>query len=143
VHQQRVLLANGDTEGAKAAARRALERCERAVALGIDNGSAMSFLVTALGTFGEHERMHEWIERATLLDPNNNNMRYNFACTLITQLGDLDGGLSMLAPLFAVFREDSLNWMRTDPDMDPVRNDPRFREMFAAAEARLAAQKAG
>jgi adenylate cyclase len=135
--------ANGDTEGAKSAARRALARCERAVALEIDNGSAMSFLVTALGTLGEHERMYEWIERATLLDPNNLNMRYNFACTMIAQLGDLEGGLRLLAPLFAVFREDSLNWIRTDPDMDPVRNDPRFQAMYSGAEARLAAQKTG
>ena len=135
-------LANGDTEGAKAAARRALARCERAVALEIDNGSAMSYLVTALGTLGEHERMYEWIERATLLDPNNLNMRYNFACTMITQLGNLESGLQLLAPLFEVLREDSLIWIRTDPDMDPVRNDPRFQEMYSAAEARLAAQKA-
>jgi len=133
-------LSNGDTEGAKAAARRTLARCEQAVALEIDNGSAMGFLVTALGTLGESERVYEWIERATLLDPNNMNMRYNFACTMITQLGDLEGGLRLLAPLFEVFREDSLNWMRTDPDMDPVRNDPRFQEMYSAAEARLAAQ---
>ena len=130
----------GDKDGAMRAAHRALARCERAVALEVDNGTAMSFLVTALGTLGEHERMYEWIERATLLDPNNLNMRYNFACTMITLLNDLEGGLRLLEPLFAVFRRDSLNWIRTDPDMDPVRGDPRFQAMFAAAEARLATQ---
>jgi adenylate cyclase len=132
--------ANGDAAGAKAAARRALARCERAVALEVDNGTAMSFLVTALGTLGEHDRMHEWIERATLLDPNNLNMRYNFACTMITLLSDREGGLRLLAPLFTVFRQESLNWIRTDPDMDLVRDDQRFQAMYAAAEARLAAE---
>ena len=133
--------ANGDVEGAKAAARLALARCEQAVAIEVDNGSAMGFLITSLATLGELERMHEWIERATLLDPNNLNMQYNVACMLITNLGDLDGGLRMLAPLFKVFQADSLNWMRTDPDMDPIRDDPRFHALFAEAEARLAAQK--
>jgi adenylate cyclase len=133
--------AHGDLEGANTAARRALARCEQAVASEVDNGSAMGFLVTSLATLGEHERMHEWIERATLLDPNNLNMRYNFACMLITNLHDLDGGLRLLRPLFKVFLADSLNWMRTDPDMDPVRDDSRFQALFAEAEARLAAQK--
>jgi hypothetical protein len=60
---------------------------------------------------------------------------------LITNLGDLDGGLRMLAPLFKVFQADSLHWIRTDPDMDPIRDDPRFHALFAEAEARLKAQK--
>jgi hypothetical protein len=46
-------------------------------------------------------------------------------------------------PVLNAVREDSLNWIRTDPDMDPVRNDSRFQEMYSAAEARLAAQKTG
>jgi len=133
--------AKGDVEGAKTAARLALARCEQAVAIEVDNGSAMGFLITSLATLGELERMHEWIERATLLDPDNLNMQYNVACMLITNLGDLDGGLRMLAPLFKVFQADSLHWIRTDPDMDPIRDDPRFHALFAEAEARLAAQK--
>ncbi len=133
--------AKGDVEGAKTAARLALARCEQAVAIEVDNGSAMGFLITSLATLGELERMHEWIERATLLDPNNLNMQYNVACMLITNLGDLDGGLRMLAPMFKVFQADSLHWIRTDPDMDPIRNDPRFQALFAEAEARLAAQR--
>jgi adenylate cyclase len=133
--------ANGDAEGAKTAARLALTRCEQAVAIEVDNGSAMGFLITSLATLGELERMHEWIERATLLDPNNLNMQYNVACMLIANLGDLDGGLRMLAPLFKVFQADSLHWIRTDPDMDPIRDDPRFHALFAEAEARLKAQK--
>jgi adenylate cyclase len=134
--------ANGDVQGAQTAARRALARCEQAVAIEVDNGSAMGFLVTSLATLGEVERMHEWIERATLLDPNNLNMQYNIACMLITSLHDLDGGLRLLGPLFKVFLADSLNWIRTDPDMDPIRDDPRFQTLFTAAEARLVAHNA-
>ena len=134
-------LANGDADAANFAAQRALLRCEKAVAAEPDNGSAMGFLVTALATLGERERVFEWIERATLLDPDNLNMRYNFACMMITSLQDKERALELLAPLFEIFRADSLNWMRTDPDMDPLRDDPRFRAMFAAAEARLAREQ--
>ncbi|HEY1447271.1 MAG TPA: hypothetical protein VGF33_01925 [Caulobacteraceae bacterium] len=34
-----------------------------------------------------------------------------------------------------------LDWARGDPDMDPLREDPRFQAMMATAEARLAAVK--
>ena len=32
-----------------------------------------------------------------------------------------------------------LNHAKADPDLDPLRDDPRFKAMIAAAEARLAA----
>ena len=34
--------------------------------------------------------------------------------------------------------ESHLNFAKADPDLDFIRNDPRFRAMVAAAEARLA-----
>ncbi len=130
--------ANGDKEGARRAARRALERCEKIVAAEPDNGSAMGFAVGALAALGETERAKEWAERALLLDPDNINLRYNFACTLITDLHDYDAALDLLDPRFETMSIEVLNWVRTDPDLDPVRDHPRFKTMLAAAEARLA-----
>jgi adenylate cyclase len=130
-------LAVGDSEGARVAARRAAERCEKAVALEPDNGSAMAFLVVALAVLGENERMKEWIERAVLLDPDNLNMRYNLACVLIKVAHDNDAGLDMLGFVLERCLADVVNWLHGDADLDPVRNDPRFRTMLAAAEARI------
>jgi adenylate cyclase len=128
----------GDKEGARRAARLALERCEKIVAVEPDNGSAMGFAVGALAALGEAERAKEWAERALLLDPDNVNLRYNFACTLITDLHDFDAALDMLGPRFETMGIEVLNWVKTDPDLDPVRDHPRFKAMLAAAEARLA-----
>lgn len=130
-------LAVDDPEGARVAARRAVERCERAVAIEPDNGSAMGFLVTALGVLGENERMKEWIERAVLLDPENLNMRYNFACVLIEVARDNDAGLDMLAFVLERCHSDVVNWVQGDADLDPVRDHARFRAMLAAAQTRL------
>jgi adenylate cyclase len=128
----------GDSEGAGVAARRAAERCEKAVTLEPDNGSAMAFLVIALSVLGENERMKEWIERAVLLDPDNVNMRYNLACVLIKFAHDTDAGLDMLGFVLERCLADVVNWVQGDADLDPVRDDPRFRAMLAAAEARIA-----
>ena len=127
-----------DKEGARRAARRALERCEKIVAVEPDNGSAMGFAVGALAALGEAERAKEWAERALLLDPDNVNLRYNFACSLITDLHDYDAALDMLGSRLETMGIEVLNWMKSDPDLDPVRDDPRFKAMLAAAEARLA-----
>ena len=128
----------GDSEGAQRAARRALERVERIVATDPDNGSAISFGVGALATLGQTERAREWMERALLLDPDNVNMRYNFGCMLIADLRDIDAALDMLEPGFARIPADALRWTKTDPDLDPIRDHPRFKAMVAAADARLA-----
>jgi adenylate cyclase len=127
----------GDAEGARRAARRALARAEKLVALEPDNGSAMSFLVGALVTLGEVERAKEWMGRATLLDPDNMNMQYNFACALVADLHEYGAALDLLEPMLAKVRMDSVNWMKIDPDLDPIRDHPRFKAMLAAAEARL------
>ena len=94
----------GDKEGARRAARRSLERCEKIVALEPDNGSAMGFAVGALAALGESERAKEWAERALLLDPDNVNLRYNFACMLISELHEVDAALDLLAPAFEQMR---------------------------------------
>ena len=132
----------GDKEGARRAARRALERCEKIVAAEPDNGSALGFAVGALAALGEAERAKAWAERALLLDPDNQNLRYNFACTLITDLHEYDAALELLGPRFETMPIEVLNWVRTDPDLDRIRDDPRFKAMFAAAEKRLGASAA-
>jgi adenylate cyclase len=128
----------GDVEGARRAARRALERTEKLVAVEPDNGSAMGMAVGALAVLGETERAKEWAKRATLLDPDNLNMRYSFACALIVDLREFEAALDLLGPAFEKLHIEALNWAKNDPDLDLIRDHPRFTAILAAAEARLA-----
>ncbi|HTP98662.1 MAG TPA: adenylate/guanylate cyclase domain-containing protein [Casimicrobiaceae bacterium] len=132
-----VYKAIGDGEGARRAATRALARTQAIVAQEPDNGSAMSYAVGALAALGEGERAKEWAQRALLLDPDNLNLRYNFACTLVVDLGDYDAALDFLEPVFSTLKVEGVAWAKTDPDLDPIREHPRFKAMVAAAEARL------
>lgn len=133
----------GDREGRTRAAKRALERVEKLLEREPDHGSALSFGVTALMVLGEAERAKEWIERALLLDPDNMNMRYNLACSLIVAGNAVDEGLDLLAYNLDRVQREALNWMKIDPDLDRVREHPRFKAMIAAAYARLDAENSG
>jgi adenylate cyclase len=132
----------GDTDGARRAAQMALARAEAVLAQDRSNGLAMSYGVGALAVLGEADRARDWIRRALLIDPDNQNTRYNFACTLTTHLKDIDGALDLLGPYLAQVTRSELEWAKVDPDMDALREDPRFKAMIAEAEARLAAADA-
>ena len=130
----------GDEADTRRAALVALERAEKAVAQDRSNGNAMAVGVGALAALGETDRAKDWMDRALLIDPDNVVMRYNFACTLATSLGDPEAALDVLGQ--ALDKDAGgglLRIIRTDPDFDSVREDSRFQAMIAAAEARLAA----
>jgi adenylate cyclase len=129
----------GDRQKTRRAAAMTLVRAEQALTQDQNNGSAMGMGVSALAALGEGQRAREWTQRALLIDPDNMIMRYNFACSFSTHLKDADGALALLAPVFAATATLSdLEHSRVDPDLDPIRDDPRFQAMVAAARARLA-----
>jgi adenylate cyclase len=130
----------GDAEGARRSAQASLARAEATLAQDKSNGAAMGFAVTALAVLGEAERARDWMRSALLIDPENEIMRYNFACALSIHLRDIEGALELLGPYFQRATRTNLNHVKADPDMDPLRDDPRLQAMIAAAEERLAAE---
>ena len=129
-------MALGDREGALRTARVSLARCERALAKDPANGGALGFLVAALAMLGERAQAKEWIGRALRIDPDNRNMRYNFACAL-ADLKDVDGALELLGPFFETVAPSFYNHALADPDLALIRADPRFTAMAEVARTRL------
>jgi adenylate cyclase len=129
----------GNMEAARRVARITLARTEKTLAQDPNNGTAMAYGAISLATLGEAERAKDWIGRALLIDPDNMNARYNFACSLTTYLNQSDAAIELLGPVFETMAIAWLNHAKADPDLDPLRDDPRFKAMVAAAETRLAA----
>ena len=126
----------GNREAARRAAEITLARAEKVLAHDPNNGSAMGHGSDALAVLGKGERAKEWMGRALLIDPENLSMRYNFVCALANHLKDTEAALEMHGPAFEKMGTGLINHAKIDPDLDPLREHPRFKAMLAAAERR-------
>jgi adenylate cyclase len=131
----------GDREGVRSAAERTLARAERITSQEPDNGMALGYVVNALCFLGQAERAKDLAKRAVLLDPDNLTMRYNFACGFAA-LREFDTVLELMGPVLEQDTKETVDWAKVDPDLDPLRDDPRFQAMIAAADARVTAESA-
>jgi adenylate cyclase len=133
-------VAVGNSEAARRSAQISLSRAEKALALDPSNGAVMAYSAYALATLGEAERAKERMNRALLIDPDDWNMRYNFACVLLIHLNEPDASLDVLGPVLENVASSFLSHIKVDPDFIRLRDNPRFKAMIAAADARLAAE---
>ena len=131
----------GDAAAARRAAEVTLKRAEAVLARDQNNPGVLAYSAYALMAMGDADRAKSRMNRTLMIDPNNFNMRYNFACSLCVYLKDKNAALEMLEPLFATITDAFLPYAKADPDLEMLHDDPRWQAMVAAAEARLAAAK--
>ena len=129
----------GDIEGMHRSAQRVLKRAEAILTHDQNNSMVAGYSAYALAALGEGERAKARMERALLIDPSNFNMRYNFACAISVYLKDKEAALDMLGPVFETISDTFLPYAKVDPDLELLRQHPRYLAMLAKAEARLAA----
>jgi adenylate cyclase len=129
----------GDTDAVRRVARIAIAQAEAILTKDQDNWPAISYGAVAFAALGDADRAKEWMNRALLLEPNRREMRFNFACALASNLNEREAALDMLDPVMETISAGFLRHLMVDPDLDSLRENPRFKAMAAAAEARLAA----
>ncbi|HET9811739.1 MAG TPA: TIR domain-containing protein [Sphingomicrobium sp.] len=122
-----------DDAGVRKAAGMMFSQAEKAVAEDPSNGAALGIGAGGLAALGQMERSREWIDRAMLLDPDNLKVRYNFVCVLAALLGDKDEAISLLGNTLAMAGPNLVKQMLIDPDLDTLRDDPRFEKMISEA----------
>ena len=130
-------LARGDMDRVRDCARKMTGLVEPVLARDPDNGAALAFVALSLAALGELDRAREVIDRAMLLDPDNLYMRYNVAWPLLMFFGDRQAALDMLEPALAKAGRNLISLAVADRNLDPLRDDPRFRRMLDDAKARV------
>jgi adenylate cyclase len=127
----------GDDEGVRSAAANMISQSERVLAEDPSNAAALGIGAGGLAILGETERAREWIERALLIDPDNRNMRYNFACVTAEHLREPEAAMDLLESVLDGISKSLFANILVDPDLDSLRELPRFQKMMAATAKRL------
>jgi adenylate cyclase len=127
----------GDAAAKKVAAESTIAQAEKVLAHDPSNGAVMSFGAGAYSAMGQVDRAREWAERAVLVDPDNLSMRYNFACALAAFGGDKQGALRQLERSLGTAGVFHIAIAEADPDLDSIRDDPKFEAIIVRAKARL------
>jgi adenylate cyclase len=131
--------AQNDIPARQACAHKIIEQADEVLARDPDNGAALAFGALSFGALGQVERAREWINRALLLDPDNQFMRFNVAVNLAVYFKDRDAAIDMLDVALARGGPNVVTLIANDPNLDSIRDDPRFQQMLSAAKERVLA----
>jgi non-specific serine/threonine protein kinase len=118
-------------------ARRTFRAAQRHLDLHPDAARAVYFMGSACATLGEREKALVYARRALEMGPNETGIRYNVACLLL-HLGQHDEALDLIEQNVAT-GWGSYDWIRNDPDMNPVKDHPRFARILETLRNRQGA----
>jgi non-specific serine/threonine protein kinase len=120
-------IALGDNDAALGAYRLALRAVEKHVQLNPDDARAFTIGAVSLCRLGERQAGLEWAERAIAIDPNDAGIQYNVACLFALEGEKTRAIQSLEAAVRAGFAHR--DWVEKDPDLDSLRDDPRFKAL--------------
>ena len=127
----------GDREQLHRVAKITLKRAQAAIARDPTNAGCLIAGASSFAILGERERAEDWARRALIIDPDNLDVRYNLACSMARDFGDLEGALAMLEPWFALASKNRIKHLEADPDFSGLRENPRFKQLVAETKHRL------
>ena len=133
LHAQTLEAMGRHTEATEAYAR-ALEVCDRHVALNPDDGRALTMGSVARARCGDRRGATEWAERAIAAEGDDPVVLYAAACAL-SVLGMTDRAIEVFVRAVTLGFANR-QWIEKDPDLEPIRGDPRFQEVLRGLQER-------
>jgi len=118
----------GRKNESQAAYRRCLAAAEGHLELFPDDQRALYMGAGAIARLGDNERALRWTNRALATDPEDPLVLYNIGC-VYSSLGEIDKALAALDEGIT-FGMGQKEWLEHDPDLDPLREDPRFADLL-------------
>jgi adenylate cyclase len=129
--------AQQDIPGRQACAKKIIEQADEVLARDPDNGAALAFGALSYSALGQFDRARDWIDRALLLDPDNYFMRFNLAVNLVLFFKDREAAIEALESALAKGGPNVVTLIANDPNLDSIRDDPRFQQMLSLAKERV------
>ena len=115
----------GDAHKALQAAKDGARTATRYVEQYPENARAWILGANAFYHLGESDKAMQFAEAAVRADPDSEDTLYNGAC-LYARAGEIEKALDCLER-GKVYESD---WMDNDPDLDPLRGEPRFQALM-------------
>ena len=108
---------------------RALRLAEKHLEIHPDDARALYLGAGSLCQIGERARSVDWAKRALAIDPEDCGILYNIAC-VYSLLGQTDEAIDCLekAMVHALWYK---TWAQRDPDLNALRDLPRFKAILA------------
>lgn len=132
-----VLRGLGRSEESRRYGERGIKRAEEAARRNPDVCRPAQLLATIYTAMGKPKEARDWLERALAIDSDDNLVRYNAAC-IFAQLGDYDQALDLLNRWSQSTGKQGCGHARQDPDLEPLRSNPRFHAILENAGAKNA-----
>ena len=107
-----------------------IKRAEEAIRAHPENSRPAQLGSATLAALGEKDRAMDWLSRAMAIDPNDANCIYNAACTY-AQMGEAERAVGLLERWCLEAGNEWTGWVEHDTDLDPIRDDPRFKDLMA------------
>jgi TolB-like protein/Tfp pilus assembly protein PilF len=118
----------GRGEDAQRAARRAVEKIEHHLELHPYDVRALYLGANELALLGDSSRAEAWATRALAMEPEDPSVLYNICC-VYASMGKIDAALDCLER-GAQVGLPAKEWLEHDPDLDPLREHPRYRSIM-------------
>jgi tetratricopeptide (TPR) repeat protein len=123
----------GRTALAERSYQLAHQAVEKHLELNPDDARAVTMGAVSLCRLGQHAKGLEWAERALAIDADDAGVRYNVACLYALE-GEKERAITALeSAVHSGFA--NIEWIRNDPDLDSVREDPRFQVLLTGSGA--------
>jgi adenylate cyclase len=134
LHQ--VLRSLGRDEEGVEYARMGLKRAEEALRRYPESSRPAQLGACSLASLGEIEQAKAWLERAHAIDPEDTHIKYNGACVW-AQMGEKDKALDLLEKWASHVGRENMDWMQEDPDLESLRELPRYNKILELIDAKI------
>jgi serine/threonine protein kinase/Tfp pilus assembly protein PilF len=111
----------------EAARSEAMHLLEQHLEFNPDDARALNLGAIMAARVGETDRGLAWMQRSLASSPDDSNLLYNAACFYSVQ-GHADDAIRCLHQAMDNGWR-AKDWLANDPDLDPIRDDPRFKEI--------------
>ncbi len=105
-----------------------VKRVEEQLLVHPESSRGLQLGACILAAMGETDRAKRWMDRALAIDPDDPHAQYNAAC-MWAQVGEPDKAFAALEKWAEIVPSDLRDWIKHDPDIDPLRVDPRYDQL--------------